>query len=259
MMGYYTYTDFGGFGGFDFSGADMGDIFGDIFGDLFHSKDGKKGGSRSSRFSGGFHNGSHGYGGFEDSFYGGGFSQDSFRGRGRDLQAEVEVSFDEAAFGCDKLISLQNADGMGGPAQSLQVHIPAGIENGKKVRIRGKGMPGYGDEAGDLLLKVKVGEKQGFERKGMDVYSTITIPFTTAVFGGEAPVQTLSGKIMCRIREGIQPGTKIRLKGKGIVSMKDANVHGDQYVTVQIQVPRHLNAEARQKLMEYKKAAAGGR
>ena len=113
-------------------------------------------------------------------------------------------------------------------------------------------MPGYGGGApGDLLLKVMVGEKQGFERKGMDVYSTITIPFTTAVFGGEAPVQTLSGKIMCRIREGIQPGTKIRLKGKGIVSMKNPGVYGDHYVTVQVQVPQDLSPEAKQKLKEF--------
>lgn len=237
----------GGYREYHFEQGNMDDIFGDIFGDLFRSKGGKKGGSRSSRFTGGFHNGSFGNEGFGGGFYG-----DGFGGKGRDLQAEVKVSFDEAAFGCDKLISLQNADGMGGPVQSLQVHIPAGIENGKKVRIRGKGMPGYGGgEPGDLLLKVIVGEKQGFERKGMDVYSTITIPFTTAVFGGEAPVQTLSGKIMCRIREGIQPGTKIRLKGKGIVSMKNPGVYGDHYVTVQVQVPQNLSPEAKQKLKEF--------
>ena len=94
---------------------------------------------------------------------------------------------------------------------------------------------------------------------GLTLIHLISIPYTTAVFGGEARVHTLYGDVMCKIKEGTQSGSKIRLRGKGIVSMKDANVHGDQYVTVQIQVPRHLNAEARQKLMEYKKAAAGGR
>ena len=138
--------------------------------------------------------------------------------------------------------------------------IPAGIDSGKSIRLRGKGMPGTGKGgAGDLLLKVTVQPKAGYERKGMDVYTTVNIPYTTAVFGGEARVHTLYGDVMCKIKEGTQSGSKIRLRGKGIVSMKDANVHGDQYVTVQIQVPRHLNAEARQKLMEYKKAAAGGR
>lgn len=172
--------------------------------------------------------------------------------KGQDIQAQVEVSFDEAVFGCDKVISLQNAEGQ---VQSLQVHIPAGIEDGKSVRLKGKGMPGYGGgKPGDLLLKVKTGSKPGFERKGMDVYSTISIPFTTAVFGGEVPVQTLSGNIMCKIREGTQSGSKIRLKGKGIVSMKNSSVHGDHYVTVQIQVPKNLSREAKEKLKEYEEA-----
>ena len=173
------------------------------------------------------------------------------------INASVSVTFDEAAFGCDKRITLQDQSGK---AQTLEVHIPAGIDSGKSIRLRGKGMPGTGKGgAGDLLLKVTVQPKAGYERKGMDVYTTVSIPYTTAVFGGEARVHTLYGDVMCKIKEGTQSGSKIRLRGKGIVSMKDANVHGDQYVTVQIQVPRHLNAEARQKLMEYKKAAAGGR
>ena len=169
----------------------------------------------------------------------------------------MSVTFDEVAFGCDKRITLQDQSGK---AQTLEVHIPAGIDSGKSIRLRGKGMPGTGKGgAGDLLLKVTVQPKAGYERKGMDVYTTVSIPYTTAVFGGEARVHTLYGDVMCKIKEGTQSGSRIRLRGKGIVSMKDANVHGDQYVTVQIQVPRHLNAEARQKLMEYKKAAAGGR
>ena len=76
----------------------------------------------------------------------------------------------------------------GAACRTLQVHIPAGIDSGKSIRLKGKGMPGTGGgEPGDLLLKVRVGGKPGFERKGMDVYSTAEIPFTTAVFGGEGP------------------------------------------------------------------------
>ena len=136
------------------------------------------------------------------------------------------------------------------------MHIPAGIESGQKVRLKGKGMPGIrGGEAGDLFLEVTVGEKPGFERKGMDIYTVLQIPFTTAVFGGEVQVPTLYGKVMCRIREGTQSGTKIRLKGKGIVSMKNASVYGDQYVTIEIQVPRNLNPEAKRKLKEYERVA----
>lgn len=172
-----------------------------------------------------------------------------FAQKGEDLNAEVTVTFDEAAFGCDKRIrlSLQN-----GQTQTLEVHIPAGIETGKSIRLRGKGHPGSGGaEAGDLLLKVTVMEKSGYERKGMDVYTKVQVPFTTAVFGGEAMVKTLYGNVICKIRPGTQSGTKIRLRGKGIVSMKDASVHGDQYAEVEILVPTDLSVEARQKLKEF--------
>lgn len=229
----------GGYREYHFEQGDMDDIFGDIFGDMFRQSKGTSGG-----FS------YHGFG--EDGFTGNAFTGREYRRKGQDLQAQVEVTFDEAAFGCDKIISLQNADGQ---VQSLQVHIPAGIEDGKSVRLRGKGMPGLGGgEPGDLLLKVKTGSRPGFERRGMDLYSTISIPFTTAVLGGEVPVQTLSGTLMCKIREGTQSGSKIRLKGKGIVSMKNPNVHGDHYVTVQIQVPKNLSREAKEKLKEFEEA-----
>ena len=118
--------------------------------------------------------------------------------RGEDLRAEISVSFDEAAFGCEKKISLQGQDGK---VSTVQVRIPAGIESGKTIRLRGKGMPGNGSaSAGDLLLKVTVLEKAGFERKGADLYTTVKIPFTTAVLGGEAEVATLTGKVVCRIK-----------------------------------------------------------
>ena len=82
----------------------------------------------------------------------------SHQQKGQDLNAEISISFNEAAFGCDKLINLSGADGSG--KQTLKVHIPAGIDNGKSIRLRGKGNPGYGGApAGDLLLKVHVGER----------------------------------------------------------------------------------------------------
>ena len=195
-----------------------------------------------------------GFGGFGGSgFHGFGGDYDE---NGEDLHADVSISFDEAAFGCEKRITL--SDSRGGAGKTLQVHIPAGIDTGKSIRLRGKGMPGIGKGApGDLLLRVTVGEKPGFERKGSDVYTTVQIPFTTAVFGGEAVVPTLYGNVVCKIREGTQSGTKIRLRGKGIVSMKDASVHGDQYAVVQIAVPTRLSEEAKRKLKEYEAAAKG--
>ena len=138
---------------------------------------------------------------------------------------------------------------------SITVKIPAGFDTGKIIRLRGKGMPGSaGGYDGDLLLKVQVGTKAGFERKEMDVYTKAMIPFTTAVLGGEVIVQTLYGKVLCTIRPGTQSGTKIRLRGKGIVSMNHKNMYGDQYVTVQIEVPKNLNVQAKEKLKEYEAA-----
>ena len=89
-------------------------------------------------------------------------------------------------------------------------------------------------EAGDLLLKVTVDEKPGFRREGMDVYTTVQVPFTTAVFGGEVKIRTLTGEVLCKIKPGTQSGTKIRLKGKGIVSLSNSSVHGDQYAVVEL-------------------------
>ena len=107
-----------------------------------------------------------------------------------------------------------------------------------------------------MLLEVNVLKKPGFERKGMDIYTTVEIPFATAALGGEAIVPTLNGRVSCKIKEGTQSGTKIRLKGKGIVSMKNASEKGDEYAVIQIQVPKHLSPDARQKLTEFVKAAS---
>nr|WP_296156466.1 DnaJ C-terminal domain-containing protein [uncultured Blautia sp.] len=234
----YNQGGSGGFHEYHFEGSnmdDMGDIFGDLFGNMFH-------GQKSSGFGGdsGFH-----------SQYGSGFGGRSASAKGSDLRSEVSVSLEEAAFGCERMIRLSDPSGSGA-VQTLKVHVPAGIENGKSIRLKGKGNPGFnGGPAGDLFLKVNVAEKQGFERKGMDIYTTVEVPFTTAVFGGEARVSTLYGDVIVRIPEGTQSGRKIRLRGKGIVSMKDSSVHGDQYAVVRIKVPADLSPEAKAKLKEF--------
>ena len=130
-------------------------------------------------------------------------------------------------------------------------------EDGKTIRLKGKGMPGTGGgEPGDILLKVTIDPDRQYERKGMDLYTTVSIPYTTAVFGGEAKVDTLYGSVVCKIPEGTQSGSKIRLKGKGVPSVKQPSVHGDEYVVIQIQVPKRLRPEAKQKLREYEKLAS---
>lgn len=209
------------------------DIFDDVFRNMFHGS------------------------GFSEDLYGDPFGRQKSSGKphfmkGEDLHAEVTIPFDDAVFGCEKRITLQKGDGT---ASSLQIHIPAGIDTGKSIRLREKGMPGQGGaKAGDLLIKVTVEAKPGIERKGKDIYTTVRVPYTTAVFGGEVKVPTLYGDVICSLKEGTQPGSKIRLKGKGMVSMNEPNVYGDHYVTIEISVPKHLNPKARQKLMEYRQA-----
>lgn len=225
--GNYTYHQgFGDFGfgnngtyqEFHFHGGDMGDIFDDLFGS-------------------GFGHGSH---------------RRSYSQKGQDITARISVPFDDAVHGNERVIHLQDASGR---ETSLKVKIPAGIDSGKKIRLKGKGEPSpYGGEPGDLLLEVTVEEKAGFERKGNDVYTKVQVPYTTAVLGGEAIVQTLYGKVKCKIQAGTQSGTKIRLRGKGMPVMNRASVKGDQYVVVEISVPRYLSPQAKAKLKEYQQA-----
>ena len=257
---------FGGFGGFGGQGFRGGFSGGGGFGNSSF------GGFGSGNFSGGagggngsFHFNGNSGDGYQEYYYTGdnlddifdGFFGGSRKGRsrskdGEDVLAKVEVSFEEAALGADKVIRFRAPDGSG---QSLQVHIPAGIDSGQKIRLKGKGMPGQnGGGAGSLLLEVTVQSKPGFERKGMDIFTTVEIPFETAVLGGETIVPTLNGRVSCKIKEGTQSGTKIRLKGKGIVSMKNPSQKGDEYAVIQIRVPKNLSADAKQKLQEYAKA-----
>ena len=121
----------------------------------------------------------------------------------------MTVGFDEAAFGCDKVIRLQNPSDPKNGVQSLQVHIPAGIDTGKSIRLKGKGAPGVnGGDPGDLLLKVTVAGKPGYERKGSDVYTTVRIPYTTAVFGGERSGEYTLRK--CNLQD--QRGNTVRIQ-----------------------------------------------
>ena len=259
----------GGYQEFHFNGndADMDDLLKNLFGGGhfsggFGSGSGSSGrrSYSSSGFGSGFGQGANGYSGYSDfgSDYGAGAGSSSGFGSGAgsdslDVNAEVTVSFDEAAFGANKRIRLQGSDGK---TQTLEIKIPAGIDSGKTIRLKGKGSTGRNGRTGDLLLKVTVQDKPGFRREGMDVYTTVQIPFTTAVFGGEARIQTIHGDVICKIKPGTQSGSKIRLRGKGIVSMKDAKVFGDQYAVVEIQVPTTLTPQAARKLREFEAECA---
>ena len=208
--------------------------------------------SYSSSANGGFSNGGGNAGaGYSDfrGFTGG----DGSWGAPENLDAEfpVTISFEEAVMGCDRDLRLQKADGSG--TQTLRVHIPAGIDSGKSVRLRGKGnISADGSRKGDLLLKVTVQESREFTRKGQDIYATANVPFMTAVLGGEAEVRMPNGKkIACKIPKGTDAGRKIRIRGKGIRAEKSTAQPGDLYVTVQIQVPKDLTDAEIRKLREF--------
>lgn len=270
---------FGGAGGSGFSGfsqgpdgsyqeyhfdGNMDDILKDIFGHGFSGGasgssgfGGFSGSSGASGFSGSSGKGFSGFGGGSGfggaSGFGGGAGYGSFPQDGDNVNADINVSFDEAAFGSDRYFDLKDPSGK---KQSIKVHIPAGIDDGQSIRLRGKGMPGAnGGKTGDLMLKVHVASRPGFERKGMDVYAPVRIPFSTAVLGGKVEVQTLRGRVKCTIKPGTQSGTKLRLRDKGIVSMKDPSRFGCHYAVVEIDVPRNLSDEAKQKLVEFDRAA----
>ena len=214
---------------YHYSSGNMDDIFGDIFGDMFHGG-GFSGGAGAS------------FGGFGDSFGSGFGGQTQYdHAEGKNVHSDVTIDFEEAAFGCDKYLRFE-----GDKREALQVHIPAGIDEGQSVRLKGKGEKGrFGGQAGDLLLKVHVRPHPEYTRNGCDVYITQTIPYKTAVLGGKAYFKTLHGTVECNVPAGTQSGSKIRLKQKGIVSMKNPTKHGDEYVVIQIAVPKHLTPEQR--------------
>lgn len=281
----------GGFGGFDFSGADMGDIFGDIFGDLFG------GGARRRANNGPM--------------------------RGANLRATVRITFQEAVFGCEKQLELNLKDecetchgtgakpgtspetcpkcggrgqvvmtqqslfgmvqnvttcpecggsgkiikekcptcGGGGYTSSrkkIKVTIPAGIDNGQSVRIAGKGEPGRnGGPRGDLLVEVNVQRHPIFQRQDMNIFSTAPITFAQAALGGDVKISTIDGDVLYTVKPGTQTDTKIRLKGKGVPSLRNSSVRGDQYVTLVVQVPTKLSGEAKEALRKFDAATDG--
>ena len=223
----------GSYTSFHFEGGDGGG-YSSIFEQLFKNAGTANGGGRRAGFDG-FSSGSS-----------------SFRAaENLDAEFPVTISFEEAVLGCDRSIRLQKADGSG--TQTLRVHIPAGIDNGKSVRLRGKGnISADGSRKGDLLLKVTVLESKEFTRNGKDIYATVNVPFVTAVLGGEAEVRMPNGKkIVCKIPKGTDAGKKIRIRGKGIHAEKSSAQPGDLYVNVQIQVPKDLTDAEIRKLREF--------
>jgi len=165
--------------------------------------------------------------------------------KGTDHEMETDISFRDAALGCEKVIAFRRS----GVREELKVRIPAGVDNGSRIRIAGKGAAGDGGgQSGDLYLIVRVLPDPVFTREGGDLFVERSIPFTGACLGISLDVPTLEGNRRIKVPPGIQPGTKIRLKGCGIKTLS-SNTKGDLYVKINIHVPESLNTEQK-KLVE---------
>jgi len=155
-------------------------------------------------------------------------------------QQELEVTLEEAYQGTTRLLQT---DG-----KQKQVRIPPGVRTGSKVRV-----PGVGPNGLDLYLIVEVKEDPRFERRGNDLHTSATVSVFTAILGGDADVETLSGKIKLNVPAGTQPDQVFRLAGRGMPSVKNQNEKGDLFVRLKVQIPKYLSAEQRKLLEEASK------
>ncbi|MFA6665389.1 MAG: DnaJ C-terminal domain-containing protein [Armatimonadota bacterium] len=195
-------------------------------------------------------------GGFSDFFdmlFGGGFGAAGRQQgpiRGENIEAQLDVTLGEAFAGTTKAFTISN--GRGG-TKRLEVKIPAGVNEGSRIRLAGKGHPGPGGgPVGDLYLTIRMVPHPSFERKGDDLYREVAVPFTTAALGGEIEVPTLTGKVKMKIPAGSQNGQTFRLAGKGMPRLRKQE-KGDLYAKLRITVPRTLTPgqkEMMQKLAE---------
>lgn len=142
--------------------------------------------------------------------------------------------------------------------KTIEVSIPAGIDNGQCVRIQGKGEPGInGGQRGDLLVAVMISADPEFERDGYNVFSNVKISYPTAVLGGEIKVRTVDGEVLYDVKPGTDSGSRVRLKGKGMPTVRNSAVRGDHYITLIVDIPKKLSAEQKDALLEYDKTLTG--
>ncbi len=136
--------------------------------------------------------------------------------------------------------------------KKIEVTIPAGIDDGQSIRIREKGEPGVnGGPRGDLLVEVRVASDPNFIRQDMDIFSNVEISFAQAALGGDLRVKTVDGDVIYSIRPGTQSGTRVRLRGKGVPSVRNKDVRGDHYVTLTIRTPNRLSEDAKEALRRF--------
>lgn len=206
-----------GFGGFGNAGAGAdGDDDGGEFSDFFESMFG-----RSARGGNGAY-------------------------RGQDYQAELHLGLADAANTHQQVLTVNG--------KNIRITIPAGVENGQTIKLKGHGAPGSnGGPDGDLFITFIVAEDPRWRRDGNDLHAKATPDLYTAMLGGEIFVDTLQGKVKLKIKPETANGTSLRLKGKGFPIYKKEGQHGDLFVTVEIQLPSNLNEKEKELFQELQK------
>jgi len=227
---YQQWQQTGGMGGFDWSpwmstgpgsvrveyAGNAADLFSEFFQTIF-AADPMMGGSRVGGVS------------LEELL---GMPPRGRRGGGRDMEAQLEITLDEAYHGSTRMISV------GG--KRLQIKIPRGAATGTRVRLAG-----HGADGGDLYLNLRVREDPRFHRDGDDLTIDVKIDLYTVVLGGEVQVPTVTGEVTLKINPGTQSGQLIRLRGRGMPRLRDPNTFGDLYVRVDVDIPADLTAKER--------------
>ena len=210
--------------------------------------------ARQAFHSGAFRQGQQFSGDFSDLFSGGGdiFSQ-LFTGRrgprkGQDIETEISISFRDALFGKEVDLRLS---GQGSSASAITVRIPAGVNDGSKVRVKGRGGPGEAGP-GDLFVLVNVIPHPVFTRKGENLHISVPVSFTEAALGADISVPTIEGdEVKLRLASGTQNGKTLRVKGRGV--KKGVNA-GDLMVTIEVQVPQRIDGKAKKALEDFANA-----
>ncbi len=206
--------------------------------------------SGGESFSGGF--GGDDFSDFFSSMFGG--QQGNARSRqtkykGQDFNAELQVNLNDAYQIHTQTITVNN--------KNVRITIPAGIENGQQIRLKGYGSPGAnGGPNGDLYITFAITNNTAFKRIGNDLYKTVEIDLYTAVLGGEVTVETLSGKVKLKINAETQNGAKIRLKGKGFPVYKKDGEYGDLFITFLIKTPTNLTEKQKELFKELAQLAS---
>ena len=290
QYGFAAFDGSAGAGGFDFNSADFNDIFGDIFGDLFGSSGGGsryRGGSSNGPMKGANIRTSVRIT-FMESVFGttktvslnlkdpcptcggsgakpgtspkmcpkcGGkgqvvYSQQSFFGTVRNVQTCPDCSGSGTVI--ESRCTTCGGSGYTSSRKQIEVSIPGGVRSGMSVRIPEKGEPGInGGPRGDLMVEVQVEEDSYYYRQDNDLYTNVTISFAVATLGGPVVIDTVDGKVVYDVKEGTSTGTRIRLRGKGVPSLQNKNIRGDQYVTLTVETPKRLTKEAKDLLIKF--------